>query len=279
MERLDAATGIIGGGLISGGSQPQDWERKIGELSELLYRAKLVQRLFLIWACPGNLALAGVSVAGFLAFDRSVGLAIVAFVLWAGSVAVSSRFLYRQHFKVRSVQTELRELERSHREYLLEELSTGDLLGTHKRYRAQLPELIEVYREEARQHRWKDNVLQSIVIAGSILTASITAISMSLVDFRWVSVVASVLVSICAAYAGYAKYRERSAGLQHAADALEREYQSVELRAGRYRRFGDERAAYAEFADTVESVRAEQAKRQQQLGQAAGPVSVRASGQ
>lgn len=279
MERLDAATGIIGGGLISGGSQPQDWERRIGERSEQLYRARLVQRLFLVWAYPGNFALAGLAVSGFVLFGPSISLAVVAVVVTAGSITVSARFVYRQHFKVRAVQTELRELERAHREYLLEELSTGDLLGTHKRYRAQLPEVIDVYRTEARQHRWKDHMLQSIVIAGSILTASVTAISVSFVDFRWGSVVASLLVAVSAAYAGYAKYCERSAGLQQTADALEREYQSVELRAGRYRRFGDERAAYAEFADTVEAVRAEQAKRQQQLGQAGGPANVRAFGQ
>ncbi|GAB3296634.1 DUF4231 domain-containing protein [Parasphingorhabdus pacifica] len=279
MERLDAATGIIGGGLISGGSQPQDWERRIGERSEQLYRARLIQRLFLVWAYPGNLVLVGLAVAAMVLFGPSISLVAVLAVVSIGSMAVSARFVYQQHFRVRSVETELRELERAHREYLLEELSTGDLLGTHKRYRAQLPEVVDVYRAEARQYRWKDNLLQSVVIAGSIMTASVTAISVSVVDFRWGSAAASLVVAISAAYAGYAKYRERSAGLQQTADALEREYQSVELRAGRYRRFGDERAAYAEFADTVEAVRAEQAKRQQQLGQAGGPPSMRAFGQ
>lgn len=279
MERLDAATGIIGGGLISGGSEPQDWERRIAERSEQLYRARLIQRLLLLWMGPGNLLLIALAVTGFVLMGPSISLTCVAVVVPTASIAVSAKFVYQQHFRVRSVETELRELERAHRDYLLEELSTGDLLGTHKRYRAQLPEIIDIYRAEARQHRWKDNLLQSVVIAGSIMTASITAISVSVVDFRWGSVVASLVVAVSAAYAGYAKYRERSSGLQQTADALEREYQSVELRAGRYRRFGDERAAYAEFADTVESVRAEQFKRQQQLGQAGGPPSMRAFGE
>lgn len=157
--------------------------------------------------------------------------------------------------------SELRALEHADREHLLEELGSGDLLGAHKRYRAQLPELIERYRDEARRDRLKDNALQAVVIGGSIFAATATATAMSVVDVRWVAGALSLLVAVAAAFSGYAKYRDRSVACQQAADALEREYESVELRVGRYRRFSEEHEAYAEFADAVDALRAERARR------------------
>jgi uncharacterized protein DUF4231 len=259
MERVDAA-GIVGGGVLAGDRQPRDWERRIAEQSEQHYRVRMVQRLLLAWAVPGNLLLIGAAAIA-LALWASALLAGIVFVLAVASIAVSGRFLYQQHFKVRAVESELRSLEYAYREYLLEELGSGDLLGTHKRYRAQLPELIERYRVEASRDRRKDNLLQTVVIGGSTVAATATAIAMSVVDVRWVAVGLSLLVAVSAACAGYAKYRDRSVAYQQTADALEREYESVELRVGRYRRFNGEREAYAEFADAVEALRAERAGR------------------
>jgi hypothetical protein len=279
MERLDAGTGIVGGGLITDSSHPQDWERRIGERSEQLYRARLVQRFFLAWAYLGNLVLVAAAVLCYVLFGPlAPWVPAVVVVVPILSIVASARFVYRQHFRVRAVDSELREFERAYREYLLEDLGT-DLLGAHKRYRAQLPDVIGGYRLEARRHRRKHNALQSVIIAGSIVTSAATAASVSTVDARGIAVVASLLVAVAAAFAGYAKHRERSASLQQAADALEREYEAVELRVGKYRRFGDEREAYAEFADQVEALRKEQAKRQQQLGQSVVPTAWSVLGQ
>ncbi|MBK0865596.1 MAG: DUF4231 domain-containing protein [Saccharopolyspora sp.] len=269
MERWDAGngTGIIGGGVIAGESQAQDWERRISELSEQLYRARLLQRFLLLWVYPGNLALFGISAAGISLLNPPVAATVAAVVLPIGSVAVSARTAYRQHFRMRSVATELREVERAHREHQLDEWNSGDLLGMRKRYRADLPDVIERYRDEAGRHRWKDQFLQTVVIVGSIVSATVTAAGTSAPSFRWAAVCVGLLVAVAAAFGGYAKYRERGVSLQQTADVLEREYHSVELRAGRYSRFEDETDAYAEFADTVESLREEQAKRQQHLNQ------------
>ncbi|MEV5537955.1 SLATT domain-containing protein [Saccharopolyspora shandongensis] len=259
MERVDTA-GIVGGGVLAGDGRPADWERRIAERSEEHYRARLVQRLLLVWAVPGTLLLIAAAAAALSLWASALPAAIV-FALALASLAVSAKFVYQQHFKVRAVESELRSLEYAHREHLLDELGPGDLLGAHKRYRAQLPELIERYRGEARRDRWKDNGLQTVIIGGSIVAATATAASMSAVDFRWAAVALCLLVAVAAAFAGHAKYRDRSAGCQQAADALEREYESVELRVGRYRRFDSESEAYAEFADAVESLRSERARR------------------
>ncbi|MEV0697430.1 DUF4231 domain-containing protein [Saccharopolyspora sp. NPDC050389] len=263
MERVDTA-GIVGGGVLAGDGQPSGWERRIAERSEEHYRARLVQRLLLAWAVPGNLLLIGVAAVALWLWTSALPAGIV-FVLALASLVVSAKFVYQQHFKVRAVESELRALEYAHREHLLDELGPGDLLGAHKRYRAQLPELIERYRVEARRDRWKDNVLQTVIIGGSIIaataTATATAASVSVVDVRWVAVALCLLVALAAAFAGHAKYRERSAACQQTADALEREYESVELRVGRYRRFDRESEAYAEFADAVGALRAERARR------------------
>jgi len=274
MERWDAGTGIIGGGVIAGESQPQDWERRIGELSEQLYRARMLQRFLLIWAYPGNLALFGLSASGIALLNPPMAVSAAAVAVPIGSVAVSARTTYLHHFKVRAVAHELREVERAHREHELDEWNAGDLLGMRKRYRADLPDVIDRYRTEASRHRWKDHLLQTVVILGSIVSATVTAATTTAPGVRWAAISISLLVAVSAAFGGYAKYRERAASLQQTADVLEREYHSVELRAGRYSRFEDEDQAYAEFADTVESLREEQAKRQQHLNQSVDVTSV-----
>lgn len=81
-------------------------------------------------------------------------------------------------------------------------------------------------------------------------------------------------VGLAAGFTGYFKYHERSFNLQQTADAIEREYEAVELRVGRYAGKSDEEA-YALFADVVERHRDEQNKRQQQLDQ---PVEVKREG-
>lgn len=259
MESAQAAAGILGSGVISDGSQPQEWERRISAKSERLYRVRLLRWFFLLWNYLGNLLLVGLAVSAFvlLADIPAWGLALLVLVPVA-SIVTSAMLLYRQHFTVRAVEAELRELRRAYSEHLLEEFASGDVFASHKRYRTLLPEVIAEYRVESHKQLRRYNALQVLVIAGSIGTAASTVAALSSVESRWAAVALSTLVAVAAAFTGHAKYRERSASLQRTADSLEREYQSVELRVGRYRRFGDEREAYAEFADQVEALRAEE---------------------
>ena len=272
MSSTQVTTGILGGGVISGDSHPEDLRRRVGERSEQLHRSRLVQRLLAAWTFPGNLVLLVLGVGCFTWLTTPpVWLLVLAVLLPLASSAASARVLYNQHFRVRSLGMELRELRRAQREHQLEDLGSDDLLTAHKRYRAELPDTIERYRCESRVHRHKHNFLQGLTIAGAIVTSVVVAVSVSVVEARWLAVGASLVVAVSAAFSGYAKYRERSLNLQQTADALEREYHSVELRVGRYRRFEDERAAYAEFAHEVESLREEHTRRLQQTGHVAGP--------
>lgn len=271
MERTESATGIVAGGVLSEQPHSDDLEGRIGQRSEKLYRARLVQRLFMLWAYPGNLVLIAVAAFGF-GFKPSLWSLALAIVVPVVSLVLSVRLVYIQHFAVRAAERELRDARRAYHEQLLEDLGPGDLLAAHKRYRVQLPDVIEEYRAESRRDLRRHNTLQGVIIAGSIVTSVMTAASVSIEDARWSAIAVSLLVAVAASYAGYAKYRERSVSLQATGDALEREYYSVELRVGRYRRFDTEREAYAEFAHEVESLRDEQAKRQQQLGHSKTPA-------
>ncbi len=255
--------------MLSGDTQPEDLDRAISGLSEQLHRARLLRRLLALWAVPGNVAVVAGSVACFVLLAwQPLWLLVVAVAVPVVSITGSLLLLYRQYFSIRAMVTQLRDLHRAHREQLLDDLRAGDLLTAHKRYRAQLPDTIRSYRAESRGYRRKHNGLQAVIIAGSIATSALTTVSVSVAGVRWIAVAGSLLVAVTAAFAGYSKFRERSANLQQTADALEREYHSVELRVGRYRRFEDERGAYAEFAHEAEALLEEHAKRQQQLGPA-----------
>lgn len=279
MESAQATPGILGGGVISESSQPHEWERRIGAKSERLYRVRLARWFFLLWNYAGNLVLVGLAVSCLVVLDSPPSWLLVLMVLVPlGSIAASVTLFYRQHFKVRAVESELRELRRAYSEHLLEEFASGDVFASHKRYRTQLPEVIAEYRIESNKHLRRYNALQCVIIVGSIVTAPSTVAAVSNVDARWVAVALSTLVAVAAAYTGYAKYRERSASLQRTADSLEREYQSVELRVGRYRRFGDEREAYAEFADQVEALRAEESEAATTVGAGSIPAISRMIG-
>lgn len=267
MNSAQATTGILGEGVLSESSPAHEWERRIAEKSEELYRVKLTRRFFLVWNYPGNLLLILLAVLYFVVGDSaSLWMKALAVLVLLGSIAASARLTYVQHFKVRAVQARLRELRRAYSEHLLEEFAAGDVFASHKRYRTQLPEVIAEYRAEARRNLRRNNVLQCVVILGSIVTSAATVASLSSAGARWLAVVASLVVAVAAAFGGYAKYRERSASLHRIADSLDREYQSVELRVGRYRRFGDEREAYAEFADQVEALRAEEGEAATSVG-------------
>ena len=259
MNSAQATTGILGEGVLSETSPSYEWERRIAEKSEELYRVKLTRRFFLAWNYPGNLFLILLAAMYFVVAEpTSLWLKLLAVFVPLASIVLSARLTYWQHFKVRAVQSRLRELRRAFSEHLLDEFAAGDVFASHKRYRTQLPEVIAEYRAEARRNLRRNNLMQCVVIVGSIVTSAATVASLSFADARWLAVAGSLLVAITASYGGYAKYRERSASLHRTADSLDREYQSVELRVGRYRRFGDEREAYAEFADQVEALRAEE---------------------
>lgn len=206
---------------------------------------------------------AGIPSAGLHDYWPETGGALA--VLITLTFAIS----YGQHKSIRYSLVRIRKLNVAHRANRRDLEHTerdDDLLAEHKQYREELPEVIADYRTEANRYRRWHNAFQGVIIVGSVVTSAITTASVSYTQARWVAVAVSAVVGLSAGFTGYFKYRERSYNLQQTADAIEREYESVELRVRRYQGL-DEKKAYAEFANFVEILRDEQAKRQQQLDQ------------
>src|SRR6266480_3181839 len=135
-------------------------------------------------------------------------------------------------------------------------------------YLEEMPETIKNFRSESKSYRREANVFQILIIAGSVLTTSVSsAVGFGLNDIlRWIAPAISIVVTISAGLTAYFKFRERSFNLQQTADAIEREYVAVGLGIGYYK---DKKAqkALQLFAERVELLKDEQKKRQQQLEQ------------
>lgn len=134
-------------------------------------------------------------------------------------------------------------------------------------YRADTPTTVDQFRDGQRRYRRIHNLLQSVIIVGSIATSTAAALGDSVPNDRWIVVGISFSVGIAAGFTGYFKFRERSFYMQQTADSIEEELTGIELKVGRYRDATDDLAAHMEFAERVESLKSEQRKRQQQLDQ------------
>ena len=75
------------------------------------------------------------------------------------------------------------------------------------------------------------------------------------------------IIGISSGFMGYFKYKERSFYLQQTADAIEVEWEAVDVGVGRYKDIDDEEKSLALFVDEVHRLKSEQKKRQQSLEQ------------
>jgi hypothetical protein len=135
-------------------------------------------------------------------------------------------------------------------------------------YRADAYSDIEQFRQESRGYRRASNILQGIVIIGSLAATGASGTATVLSNIRWVVLGITFLVGIASGFTGYFKYKERSFYLQQTADAIENEWYAFDIGVGRYKRFKDnEEEALAEFVDEVHRLKSEQKKREQNLEQ------------
>lgn len=125
---------------------------------------------------------------------------------------------------------------------------------------------VTALRAASARYRRIHNLLQSVVIVGSLATTTVSSLSLGAFDIRWATVGFSVSVGLAAGFSGYFKFRERSYYLQVTADSIEQEWTAVELGIGRYRNLS-ESDALAEFVTEVHRLRTEQQKREQNLDQ------------
>lgn len=193
-----------------------------------------------------------------IALDAVGGLLIVT------SSVFALRNLLRRRRTIKNEQHVMAKLRETKR-YLLS-LGTAELEAVRRSYRGDVAFTIEQYRLESKGWRRIHNVFQSTIIAGSIITTSVTAAIGVLPWLKWVAAAISLIVGVSASFTGYYKFRERGLNLQQTADAIEAEYNAVNLGIRRYR--GREAPDALElFAEQVEAPKDEQRKREQQLEQ------------
>lgn len=137
-------------------------------------------------------------------------------------------------------------------------------------YREETYAEIDQLRKESGSYRSANNVLQGVVIIGSLAATGAAGLAAELVSVRWVILGVTFSVGIASGFMGYFKYKERSFYLQQTADAIESEWEALEVKVGRYKRIDDEDERLEEFVEEVHRLKSEQKKRQQNLEQPPG---------
>jgi hypothetical protein len=128
---------------------------------------------------------------------------------------------------------------------------------------------IDRLRRESNSYRRVSNLLQGFLIIGSLAATGVSGIAAELSFLRWVTLGITFLVGISSGFMGYFKYKERSFYLQQTADAIEQEWEAVEIGVGRYKHIDGEEDRLEEFVAEVHRLKSEQRKRQQNLEQPA----------
>jgi len=126
---------------------------------------------------------------------------------------------------------------------------------------------IDQLRSESRGYRRVNNTLQGVLIIGSLAATGAAGIAADMLAVRWAILGITFVVGISGGFMGYFKYKERSFYLQQTADAIEHEWEAVEVGVGRYKRIDNEEERLAEFVEEVHRLKSEQKKRQQNLEQ------------
>jgi hypothetical protein len=130
---------------------------------------------------------------------------------------------------------------------------------------------VDQLRNDSRSYRRTSNLLQGVVIIGSLAATGASGAAAVLPDIRWAVLGITFLVGIASGFTGYFKYKEKGFYLQQTADAIESEYYAYDIGVGRYKERGKdeehEEQALAEFVDEVHKLKAEQRKREQSLEQ------------
>lgn len=126
---------------------------------------------------------------------------------------------------------------------------------------------IDQLRDESKRYRRVNNTFQGFLIIGSLAATGIAGISDRMTWDRWTILCITFLVGVASGFMGYFKYKERSFYLQQTADAIEAEWEAVEVGVGRYKRIPSEEEQLAEFVEEVHRLKTEQKKRQQNLEQ------------
>jgi hypothetical protein len=141
-------------------------------------------------------------------------------------------------------------------------------------YRESTQELMNSYRNRASRNRRMNNLLQAVIIAGSIISSTLVALDQQVTPLNIAATVLSATVGISAGLSGYFKFRERGFNLQSTADEVEKHYMAVQFHLDEYETVDPdltpeegEKERLRRFARLVERIKEEQRKRELQLEQ------------
>ncbi|MBQ1157138.1 SLATT domain-containing protein [Streptomyces sp. A73] len=133
-------------------------------------------------------------------------------------------------------------------------------------YKEKLPSEIVRLRRESLRYRRMHLVMQWLLFIGSAAISAITAWYDPPQPAKGALIGLGFMVTVITAAAGYFKPRERAFNLQQTADTIEQHATALELGIAPYNAT-EEGRNLEQFATTVEGLRAEQRKREQQLDQ------------
>ncbi|MEU6482019.1 DUF4231 domain-containing protein [Streptomyces sp. NPDC047017] len=134
-------------------------------------------------------------------------------------------------------------------------------------YREASLDVIASYRAQASRNRRVHNAFQLVIITGSIVVSTLTAMNEgSNAVLSIVTSSLSALVGISAGVTGYFKFRERGTTSQSTADDIEKNYNASGFQLGDYAEM-EEIPRLILYAGTVERIKEEQRKREIQLEQ------------
>ncbi|NEB75310.1 DUF4231 domain-containing protein [Streptomyces sp. SID14478] len=136
-------------------------------------------------------------------------------------------------------------------------------------YRESSLDVIASYRAQASRNRRVHNAFQLVIITGSIVVSTLTAMNEG--SNKALSIVTSALsalVGISAGVTGYFKFRERGTTSQSTADDIEKNYNASGFQLDAYAGM-EEFPRLILYAGTVERIKEEQRKREIQLEQSA----------
>lgn len=148
-------------------------------------------------------------------------------------------------------------------------------------YRESSLDLINQYRTAASRNRRIHNFFQLIIISGSIVTSTLTAMNAGEnLTLSICTSALSALVGISAGVTGYFKFRERGYNQQSTADEIEKHYNASQFMFDDYDGRDNpltETERLRKFASSVERLKEEQRKRELQLEQSSSGREERSS--
>jgi hypothetical protein len=231
----------------------------------LVREERVKQRLRYVWLIGSllvALGLGGATAYGIWITNRTP-FSYVGLVAGIGSSAAAAWLILKHRPNIARAEYKLAQLE-NQRMLAVAEFERN-VQRSLRSYRAASVRNIENYRRDAMRNRRVHNTFQAIIIVGSIAVTSLTSAGLGNPAFRWSGVFLAALVSISAGFTGYFKFRERGYNQQQTADAIEKEYNAVDLRVGDYDTAEEE--ALKLYAEKVEALKEEQRKRELQLEQ------------